>query len=86
MTDAEINELETLRKAHNAAVRTFRATPSEVTKAEVNEAHRIYQKRRIALDPEFAEARAEATRRWREKKLLGISTGTAAKSKHKSLF
>lgn len=75
MTDKEADELDTLREIYNATLRWSRANPSMSTKAEVNQAQRIYYKRRIELDLAFAKAREDAGRRWREKQKLGISTG-----------
>lgn len=63
MTDKELAELEALKAARNEAYRAYRAEASEANRLARNEAARIYQKRRIAIDPEFAKTRAEDSRR-----------------------
>ena len=66
MTDKELAELEELKAARNAALRAYRNEPTEANRAARNETARVYQKRRIALDPEFAKTRAEDSRRSRK--------------------
>lgn len=66
MTDKEFAELEALRLAQNETTRAFNADKSEANRLARNEAVRLYQKRRIALDPDYAKKRAEASRKARE--------------------